>query len=92
MEGGGCVADASYHLSTSSTACGLLFCSCLLMFEAISSRAHASGMPCGNDVPRSVRDNVLAAARDCQLDKYSDDENSVKLFIPFLLTLENISE
>lgn len=35
----------SNQLRTSSTACGFFFCSCLLMLELISNRAHASGIP-----------------------------------------------
>jgi hypothetical protein len=35
----------SYQFSTSKTAWGLFFCSCLLMLEFISSRDHASGIP-----------------------------------------------
>lgn len=46
LELGLCLVVLSNHLSTSSTACGFFFCSCLLMFEFISRRAHASGIPC----------------------------------------------
>lgn len=46
LELGLCLVVLSNHLRTSSTACGFFFCSCLLMFEFISRRAHASGIPC----------------------------------------------
>lgn len=45
LEFGRCLLLFSNHVNTSSTACGFFFCSCLLMFELISSRAHASGIP-----------------------------------------------
>ena len=35
----------SNQFRTSNTACGFFFCSCLLMLELTSSRAHASGIP-----------------------------------------------
>lgn len=35
----------SYQLSTSRTACGFFFCSCLLMLEDMRSFAHCSGIP-----------------------------------------------
>lgn len=46
LELGLCLLLLSNQLSTSRTACGFFFCSCLLMFEFISKRAQASGMPC----------------------------------------------
>lgn len=46
LEFGRCLLLFSNQFSTSSTACGFFFCSCLLMFELIRSRAHASGIPC----------------------------------------------
>lgn len=42
---GGSFDELSYQFSTSNTACGLFFCSCLLMFECINSLDHASGIP-----------------------------------------------
>lgn len=45
LELGLCLVVLSNHLSTSNTAWGFFFCSCLLMFEFISKRAQASGIP-----------------------------------------------
>ena len=42
---GGSFELLSYQLSTSKTAWGLFFCSCLLILEDISSLDQASGIP-----------------------------------------------
>lgn len=46
LELGRCLLLLSNQLSTSSTACGFFFCSCLLMLEFFSMSAHCSGIPC----------------------------------------------
>lgn len=46
FELGLCLLLLSNQFNTSRTAWGFFFCSCLLILEFISNRAHASGIPC----------------------------------------------
>lgn len=48
LELGLCLLLLSNQFNTSRTAWGFFFCSCLLILEFISNRAHASGIPCKN--------------------------------------------
>lgn len=84
LELGRCLLLLSNQFSTSNTACGFFFCSCLLMLEFFSMSAHCSGIPCKFERGNMIEISILLhtwhrfCGRKCMLQSINNNQYSAK--------------